>query len=204
MKPPLTVRRATIYDLDSLKAIWVAMRVPPDNLEKRLTEFQVVESEGKINGTIGIQVQGSQALLHSEGYLDFSTADESRELFWERIQKLASNLGVFRIWTQEDCPFWLREGFQRADEALLKRLPEGWQNENPTWFSRELKNEEAIITALNTQFASFLADERKQATRLSDGARKLTLTVTVLGFGIGIISFAVAFYLLLHHPLAGR
>ena len=204
MKPPLTVRRATIYDLDSLKAIWVAMRVPPDNLEKRLTEFQVVESEGKINGTIGIQVQGSQALLHSEGYLDFSTADESRELFWERIQKLASNLGVFRIWTQEDCPFWLREGFQRADEALLKRLPEGWQNENPTWFSLQLKNEEAINNALNNQFAGFLADERKQATRLSDGARKLTLTVTVLGFGIGIISFAVAFYLLLHHPLAGR
>jgi hypothetical protein len=146
-------------------------------------------------------VQGSQALLHSEGYLDFSTADESRELFWERIQKLASNLGVFRIWTQENCPFWLRWGFQRADEELLKRLPEAWQTENPNWFSLELKNEEAINTALNTQFASFLAGERKQTALLSDRARKLRLTVTVLGFGIGIISFGVAFYLLIHHPL---
>jgi N-acetylglutamate synthase-like GNAT family acetyltransferase len=151
MNPPLSIRRATVYDLESLKAIWLAMRVPPDNLEKRLTEFQVVEYDGKVNGTIGIQVQGSQALLHSEGYLDFSIADESRELFWERIQKLASNLGVFRIWTQECCPFWLRWGFQPADEELLKRLPEAWQTTNPKWFSLELKNEEAINTALKTR-----------------------------------------------------
>jgi N-acetylglutamate synthase-like GNAT family acetyltransferase len=204
MNPPLSIRRATVYDLESLKAIWLAMRVPPDNLEKRLTEFQVVEYDGKVNGTIGIQVQGSQALLHSEGYLDFSIADESRELFWERIQKLASNLGVFRIWTQESCPFWLRWGFQPADEELLKRLPEAWQTTNPKWFSLELKNEEAINTALKTQFAGFLADERKQTALLSDRARKLRLTVTVLAFGIGIISFAFAGYLLFHHPLAGR
>jgi len=204
MNPPLSIRRATVYDLESLKAIWCAMRVPSDNLEKRLTEFQVVECDGKVNGTIGVQVQGSQALLHSEGYLDFSTADESRELFWERIQRLAANLGVFRIWTQESCPFWLRWGFQLADEELLKRLPDAWQTTNPKWFSLELKNEEAINTALKTQFADFLADERQQTERLSNRARKLRITVTVLCFGIGIISFAFAGYLLFHYPLTGR
>jgi N-acetylglutamate synthase-like GNAT family acetyltransferase len=204
MNPSLSIRRATVYDLESLQAIWLAMRIPSASLEKRVTEFQVVECDGKVNGTIGIQVQGTQALLHNEGYLDFSTADESRELFWERIQKLAANLGVFRIWTQENCPFWLRWGFQPADEELLRRLPEAWQTANPKWFSLELKNEEAINTALNTRFAGFLADERKQTARLSDQARKLRIAVTILGFGIGIISFGVAGYLLLHHPLAGR
>jgi N-acetylglutamate synthase-like GNAT family acetyltransferase len=40
----LRIRRATVDDLAALKDIWASMRLPPDELEKRLTEFQVVEN----------------------------------------------------------------------------------------------------------------------------------------------------------------
>jgi hypothetical protein len=40
--PVLRVRRATTDDRKSLKALWQSMLLPADELEKRLTEFQVV------------------------------------------------------------------------------------------------------------------------------------------------------------------
>ncbi len=45
----LRVRRATVDDFAALKMIWAAMRLSPDELEKRLTEFQVVQNaEGEV------------------------------------------------------------------------------------------------------------------------------------------------------------
>lgn len=202
MNSALSVRRATVYDLETLKSIWSTMQLPVEDLERRLTEFQVVESNGQVNGAIGFLIRGQHALLHSEGYLDFSTADDARELFWERIQKLAANHGVFRLWTQESSPFWLHWGFQSVEEPLLQRLPAEWKNGRSKWFSLELKNEEAINAALKDQFASHLADERHQSDQLARRAKTLKLTVTILGFSIAAISFAVVFFLLLHHPLA--
>src|ERR1700690_2721195 len=98
----LKIRRATAEDLDALKVIWTSMRLPAEDLGRRLTEFQVVESDGQVVGAIGFQIVRSAALLHSEGYADYSVAAAARNLFWERIQKLAANHGVFRLWTQEN------------------------------------------------------------------------------------------------------
>src|SRR2546428_5653641 len=88
----LHIRRATVDDRATLKNLWASMRLSPDELEKRLTEFQVVEnSEAEVVGAIGIQISGPHALLHNEGYSDFSVADAARQLFWIRIQTLAAN-----------------------------------------------------------------------------------------------------------------
>src|SRR5882724_7381585 len=96
----LHIRRATVDDRAALKSLWESMRLLAEELERRLTEFQVVEnSEGEVVGAIGIQFSKQHALLHSEGYSDFSLADSARQLFWERVQTLAANLGVFRVWT---------------------------------------------------------------------------------------------------------
>ncbi len=111
----LRIRRATVDDRAILRSLWESMRLPADELERRLTEFQVVEnSDAEIVGAIGIQFSKQHALLHSEGYSDFGVADTARQLFWERIQTLAANLGVFRVWTQERSPFWKSYGFQTA------------------------------------------------------------------------------------------
>ena len=48
------------------------MRLPAGELEKRLTEFQVVEAaDGQIAGAIGVQIIRQHALLHSEGHTDW-------------------------------------------------------------------------------------------------------------------------------------
>lgn len=191
----LRTRRATVEDLPALRNIWISMRLPADELESRLTEFQVVEWEGEVAGAIGFQIIRTAALLHSEGYADFSIADAARQLFWDRIQALAANHGVFRLWTQENSPFWLRWGFQPASGELLSRLPEEWKATDGKWYTLELKDEDAVNTALKDQFADFIADEKKQTANVSAQARKISLLLTVIFFLIGVLGVATAIYL---------
>jgi len=52
----LHVRRATVDDLNALKALWESMRLSPEILEPKLTEFQVVENaDHEVLGAIGIE-----------------------------------------------------------------------------------------------------------------------------------------------------
>ena len=200
----LKIRRATAEDLDALKSIWSSMRLPAEDLGRRLTEFQVVEASGHVAGAIGFQIVRSAALLHSEGYADYSVADAARNLFWERIQKLAANYGVFRLWTQENSPFWLRWGFQLADGEALARLPDEWKGAGEKWFTLELKNEAVINAALKNQFAGFMDDEKKKTAQVSAQARTINIIITVAGFAIGILGIGFAIYLFVHRNPFGR
>jgi N-acetylglutamate synthase-like GNAT family acetyltransferase len=194
----LHIRRATLDDLPALKSLWLAAQFPAAELEHRLTEFHVVEAGGQFAGALALQVLRQHARLHSEDYADFAVADAARELFWERLQKLAANLGVFRVWTQETSPFWRHWGFQAADEEALARLPAEWKGLEGRWLTLELKNETVINTALESQLAGFMDAERKQSARVAEHARRLRLAATILLLVFASICFAWAVYLLAH------
>jgi N-acetylglutamate synthase-like GNAT family acetyltransferase len=200
----LRIRRATVDDLDALKAIWLSMRLPAEQLESRLTEFQVVERDGEVVGAVGFQISRTAALLHSEGYSDFSVADPARQMFWERIQTLAANHGVFRLWTQENSPFWLRWGFQPADLEALARLPDGWKTSPEKWFTLELKNEAVIDAVMEKQFSSFHNSEKKQSDEALARAKTITNLVTVFFFLVGFAGIGLAVYLFLHLKSTGH
>jgi hypothetical protein len=189
-----------VDDRDTLKTLWASMRLSSGELEKRLTEFQVVEnSNGEVVGAIGIQFSRQHALLHSESYADFSLADAARQLFWVRIQTLAANHGVFRLWTQERSPFWKSFGFQPPNTGILARLPEEWKNEFAGgWLTFQLKNEEVIATALEKEFASFMTEEKLETRRISEKAKTINTIITIAGFAIGILGICVAIYLFVH------
>jgi N-acetylglutamate synthase-like GNAT family acetyltransferase len=203
----LHVRRATVDDLEALKALWESMRLSPEALEPKLTEFQVVENaDHEVLGAIGIEFSKPYALLHSEGYTDFSIADEARQLFWERLQTLAANHGVFRLWTQERSPFWKSYGFQPPAADTLTRLPGEWQNEfTGAWLSYPLKDEDAITAALEShehQFASLKQAEAAETQRVQVRARSIGNLITVVFFGIGFILLGCAAYLFFHNRMA--
>jgi hypothetical protein len=202
---PLRVRRATVDDFDALKIIWASMRLPADELERRLTEFQVVEnSDGKILGAIGIQISKQHALLHSEGYSDFSVADSARNLFWGRIQVLSSNHGIFRLWTRENSPLWKNFGFQPPTAETLSRLPEEWKRESDgNWLTFQLKDEAAINAAFEKEFTTFITSEKKEIARITGQAQTIKTIVTVVAFGITILCFAALIWLFTHrNPFA--
>jgi N-acetylglutamate synthase-like GNAT family acetyltransferase len=193
----LIVRRATVDDLPALRGLWQTARLPVDELEYRLTEFHVVEADGQFAGALGVQVVRQHARVHSEDYTDFAVADAARPLFWERIQKIAANLGVFRVWTQENSPFWARWGFQPPDAELIKRLPDEWKNLEGRWLTLELKDEEAINEVLKTQIAGLRDAEKESTDRVAGQARLLNSILAVLLFAFAAICFVMAGFLIM-------
>jgi N-acetylglutamate synthase-like GNAT family acetyltransferase len=190
------VRRATLDDLTELKALWNSMRLPADDLEKRLTEFQVVETaDGKVVGALGIQIERQHAWLHSESYQDFSQADDLRALFIDRLRSLAANHGVFRLWTLEKAPFWTRLGFQPASPDALKKLPETW-TAGSTWLTLQLKDEAAIVS-LEKEMALFMETEKQHTARALGQVKAIRTLATILAIIFGVFVLVAAAYLLL-------
>jgi len=198
----LRLRRATVEDLPALKSLWLLARLPADELEGRLTEFHVVESAGAFAGAIGLEIVRQHARFYAEDYTDFAVADAAREMFWERLQNLAANHGVFRVWTQETSPFWTHWGFHPANAEILERLPEEWKTLEGHWLTLELKNEDAITAALQNQFAGFIDAEKKQTAQVATRARQIKTWFTVFFFAVAAVGFAACLYLLLHRPSA--
>ena len=202
--PSLHIRRATVDDLPALRQLWELARLPVDELTDRLTEFQVVEADGQFAGAIGLQIVRQHARLHSEDYVDFSVADAAREAVWQRLQSVSAHHGVFRLWTQDHSPFWVRWGFQPASAEVLERRPAEWAGLTGTWLTYELKDEAAINQALGNTLAGFLAEEKQQTAQLADRAKKLNLALTIFFFTVGGISLSIAIWMLMHRSLTVR
>jgi len=193
------VRRATLDDIGELKALWDSMGYAAGDLERRLTEFQVVAGpDGPVMGALGFQIAERQARIHSEAFTDFSIADSVRPLFLKRIQSLAMNHGVVRLWTQEHAPFWTNYGFQRASAAALEKLPATWDPAAPDWLTFQMKDEETIAS-VDKEFAMFMASEKQRTAQTLASAKKLKVIVTVVAFVFALGILAAAGYIYFKH-----
>jgi N-acetylglutamate synthase-like GNAT family acetyltransferase len=192
---PYHIRRATLDDLPELKPLWESMRLPVDELEKRLTEFQVVETRaGEVAGAVGFRMSGRNGCIHSESFSDFSVADSARPLFWDRFQVLASNHGIARLWTQDDSPFWKRNGFQPPTPEILKNLPEAWRHEGRPWLTLQLKSEEAFVS-LEKELAVFMQSEKARTEKMFQHARMLKTFATLLAIMLAIVVIGAMIFL---------
>jgi N-acetylglutamate synthase-like GNAT family acetyltransferase len=198
----IRIRRATTDDFQSLKSLWNSMRLPSGELEKRLTEFQVVEAaDGQIVGAIGVQIIGQHALLHSEGYTDFSVADAARQLFWERVQTITAHHGVFRLWTQENSPFWGRWGFQPATIEQLERLPAEWKRSEKPWLTYQLKDETALA-AVEKELETFRESGKKHAAETVGQARSVIKIITIILLALATVLIGIALVMLFRRVLS--
>jgi len=189
------VRRATLDDIGALKALWQTMHFAEGELERRLTEFQVVEGpDHKVVGALGFQMAERQGRIHSETFADFAIADSIRPLFWTRLQSLAANHGIFRLWTQERAPFWTQTGFQSPNDKVLAKLPSVWNDASSSWLTFQLKDEEAIAS-LEKEFAMFMESEKQRSAQALGQAKTLKTIVTILTFLLAVAVFAAAAYI---------
>lgn len=196
--PGFRVRRATVEDLAALRSLWAAMRIPRGDLEKRLTEFQVAEAaDGQVVGAVGFQIVQRHGLIHNEVFSDFSFADEIRSLFWTRLQSLAMNHGVARLWTREQAPFWSRNGLQAADSETMERLPEMWDRLASGWLTLRLKDEE-VMASLDKEFDMFVASEKARSAQALAQAQRLKMLATALVLVLCAALLAWGIYAYLH------
>lgn len=182
-------------DIVALRTLWELMRYPVADLERQLTEFQVVvDVSGKILGTIGLRTAQKQGCIHGEAFSDFSLADRARPVLWERLQSLCNNHGLVRLWTNDPSPFWPQNGFQPATPQDLEKLPEAWDRTKPGWLTLQLRDENAVAS-LDKEFAMFVASEKQRSEQALGQARILKTIVTVAAFLLALGIFAAAAYL---------
>ncbi len=196
------VRRATLDDVSQLTALWEAMKFPAGELARRITEFQVAEDgAGKVLGAIGLQIVQKQGRLHSEGFTDFSLAEQLRSPLWERLQSVAANHGLYRLWTQEQAPFWSRCGLQKADREALEKLPAAWRPFPGAWLTLKLKEDLEEVISADKEFALFMESEKQRSARALEQARVLKVIATVLALILaGLVGYG-AFLVIRHGPL---
>jgi N-acetylglutamate synthase-like GNAT family acetyltransferase len=197
--PAYRVRRATVEDLEALRGLWRIMNLPAPELERRVTEIQVVESaDGHLHGALGLEINERQGRLHGEVFSDFALADELRELLWQRMQALALSHGLARFWTQENTPFWKRTGFQPPDEAALKRIPPAWAAEPSRMFTLALRDEEALEKALSSNFELLRAEEMRRTQKLVGHGKTIKFIVTMFTVCLALFVAIMSLRLLLN------
>lgn len=186
--PPFLARRAMLEDLDQLRPLWAVEQLAGMQLEKTFTDFQVVESaDGRIVAALALQVDGKHGCLHSEAFEDFGQTGLLRPLLWERIQNVARNRGLVRLWTQESAPFWREQGMESPPFEVLEKLPPTFDTGKPGWLTLKLKDEVLAGLSPEQEFALFQQAAREDTERLKQQAKMMKLVATVV---------AVLFFLL--------
>lgn len=200
MNSNFRVRRATLDDIGQLTALWQSMHWPAEDLSKRVTEFQIAEDgTGKVVGALGMQIAEKQARIHSEAFPDFSLADQLRPVLWDRVQSVATNHGLTRLWTQEQAPFYNHIGLSDADDAALHKLPMLWKNQQGKWKTLKLKEDLDTVMSLDKEFALFMQSEKQRTERAFQQAKVLKVIATLIALGVLILVIVGAFIIFKKH-----
>jgi hypothetical protein len=196
------VRRATLDDLGQLMVMWESMKFPADDLARRVTEFQVAEDpEGKVLGAVGLQITQRQGLIHSEAFHDFGLSEHLRPLLWDRVQSVANNHGLLRLWTAEQAPFWSHCGLQKPDEAALEKIPAEWRRLSGSWLTVKLKDDVQEIISAEKEFALFMESEKQRTERALQQARVLKGVATFLAVVLLVLVAIGAYFVLKNSPI---
>lgn len=189
--PAYQVRRATLEDLPALRELWSKVGLSLPELEKRFTEVQIAENgDGKLAGALGIKIDRLHGMLHSEAILEKENT-ALFEAFWQRIQILGRNYGLFRLWTESQAPFWKTIGFNTPDEKAFDKKPAGVSCERDKVLTFALKEESAEGLTVEQQFELFTQSQKAETERLMQQAQVFKKIAYVILF-VAIAGFAVA------------
>ena len=195
------VRRATLDDVGPLMKLWKTMNFQVDDLAKRITEFQVAEAaDGQLLGAVGLQIVDRQGLVHSEAFVDFAHAEPLRQPLWERLQAVATNHGLLRLWTQEQAPFWHHSGLTKANDEALQKLPAGWRGASSPWLTLKLKEDVEEVISADKEFALFMQSERERSQRTLQQARALKVVATLIAIGVLLLVIVGGVLLVKNNP----
>jgi N-acetylglutamate synthase-like GNAT family acetyltransferase len=180
------LRRASADDVPGLLALWQTSGLPAGDLEKRFTEFQLIEdAEGRILGAAGLRVQEQQGHFHSEAYADFGQADTLRPLLWRRMKNVAGSHGLYRLWTTETAPYWRQEDFVSADGEILAKLPASFGPREGRWLTFKLRDEVVLDQFLAGELLAFKKEEQERNAELLRQAgtfKALATLIALLAF----------------------
>ncbi len=202
--PLYTARRANLEDLPTLMALWQKAGLPGEQLEKFLTEFQVVPGdEGVILAAIGLQIAGDEALLHSEAVFVEGDADACRVALWTRMQIVVRNQGVVRLWTLEDAEFW-RGLFHPASSSEIAALKTPFADPTASWYTLRLLDEVQMKKLVNEQLVLRGGSLDEDRAEFAEKVRKVKLVAYVVAAVVVGLLLVFAAYLFAHRETLQR
>jgi N-acetylglutamate synthase-like GNAT family acetyltransferase len=197
------VRRATLEDLRALRELWKDSALPVHDLEKRLTEFQVVaDHEGQLQGAIGLHHLVHQGLIHSESFFQPEVADEVRPSLWNRLQRQAHNHGLIRFWTRETSPFWRHyAGFREATAAELEKMPVDFGEPTLPWLIFPLREEVNPAINAEREIEIFRQAQKGEMERWQNTAQLFKKTLMLFAAILFVALLVGCVYLLVRTPV---
>lgn len=193
--PVHTVRRATINDLAILRTIWREERFAVGELERRFTEFQVVESsDGQVIGALALQIHGNQGHIHSEAIALPEHTQALRDVLWDRLKKVAGNHGLIRLWTSAAHPHWTSAEFRPPTETEQGKRPPQFGNVLEGWLVLQLKEESVQAVSLEQELALFREVQKAEAEAFQVHARKMKYAITTAAFFFLIAVMSGGYY----------
>jgi len=176
----MVVRRATVEDLPRLIELWQTEQLPWEELEKRLTDFQVAEADGVVAGMLGLALAGTDGFLYGEAIGRAELGDEIRLELWSRFQTLMLGHNVARLWTCSEAPFWRTNGFRDADARTMPELPVFLAGQPGRWRWLPLREPDSPTANIEKQFALLKAMHQQENERIIRRARMLKIALTSL------------------------
>lgn len=195
----LQLRRATVDDVESLMHLWFQNGLPAEDLEHRLTEFQVAQdAEGQIVATMGLKRVAQQGSIHNEAYLDPDDVDQLRSVLWEHVLKVARNSGLVRLWINDDASFWKQRDFVEATSEDLEKLPPGFGDWKASWLTLKLRDDLAAMDRLEKEIQMYRLTSQQNTERLLQRAKILKLIAGVIAAAAIVLILLALFYALTH------
>ncbi len=178
------IRRATLEDVPFLRPLWNDAQLPVNELEKRFTEFQLVEDEeGELLGAIGLTMVQRHGHIHSEAFIHPEAEDMVRPLLWDRLNTLARNHGLIRFWCLEEAPFWrYYAGFKEATSTELENMPAGFGDAAKHWLTLELMDENHPLLNMEQHLEMFRQEQLKEMEKMRSRANFLRNLATIIAF----------------------
>jgi len=171
-----------VDDLPRLGELWANAHLAAGELEKQFTDFQVAEDEtGQVVAAVALHIEGSHGRVHSETFADFGLTDTLRPALWQRLQTVAQNHGLFRLWTLESAPWWKKgAGFSAVTDDILLKLPASYGERSAAWLTLRLKDESADPDRLDKELAAFKEAEKLRREKLLYRGQVVRIIATLI------------------------
>lgn len=191
-KDSVSVRRATVEDLGSLRDLWARQGVSATDLDKHFTDFQVaVDESNGIRGGLGLRIANGEGCVYGE-FTPETAADSVRQALRARVQTVARNHGLIRLWTCLDIAEDGELRFGTFPPELETRRPPGFDELGTgEWRVAVLREESAAALSLEQELRLFQEAQKESTERVMRHARKLRwIAYCILGLAmvIGVIA----------------
>ena len=189
-KPSFHLRRATLEDLELLRGLWQIALFSHSDLEKHLTEFQVIEGDdGRLLGAIGIRLRQENAWIHHAAFTRPHTGIALREILWDRLKSMFRQHGVHRVWISQSEDYWSAVGFRTPTTEERNSVPPPFETLEKTLKVFVLRDEKSqkIIERKMLELQSLREEETAQLNHRTRLARIMAWSFT--GFFIVILIY---------------